>query len=214
MGWHARRGIPCAVADSDDQLGSVRGGADIPGDSCLDPGAARAGRSAGRAGRCCEALPAAPSRPAAPGHSAGARSSTCHFPICRRGRGHDRRVDRSQPAGLSLGTRWLASVLRIQRGPRRRLRVSVVRAGSTRTRAAARSAERVACRVRRRTTDPDRGARLHRSPTSAAGAAGVPCRGGLLARQQGLVSAVRAMAAAVGGSGPTAVARPADLAGG
>ena len=48
---------------------------------------------------------------------------------------------------------------------------------------------------------------------AAAGPARLPGRGRLPAGQQGLLAAVRAVAAAAGGAGPAALARPADLAG-
>src|SRR5262249_39606636 len=59
-----------------------------------------------------------------------------------------------------------------------------------------------------------RGGRPARAADTSAGPARLPDRGRLPARQQGVLAAVRALAAAPGGDGAPAPARPDDLAGG
>ena len=120
---------------------------------------------------------------------------------------------RGQPAGLAHRVRAVEGLLELQRRPGRRPRLALAGALARRPLGHGRRHQPVVLGGVRRDLPRDRRAGTARSRDPAGGAAGLPGRRGVPAGEQGVLPAVRALAAPARRARAAAVARPPDLAG-
>ena len=204
------RAVAGAGAHLPDQLGHARGGARRRRTLVAWAEGDRADRRPDRARHRDQALPAVPARRPARHLRAGPAVARAD----RRRPGGRRHLVARQRAGVPHRTRAVDGVLELQlrahRRPRQRLAGRQPGRGPGVHRA---HDQRVVLRDLRGLVRGCRVAGTDRAHDAAVRAARLPRGRGLRARQQGLLTAVRPVAAAARGAGPPAVARPDHLAG-
>ncbi len=202
VGRGAVRGRSGAAADGTDQLGPAGGRAARDRAARLVAITSGARRGADRAGYGGQAVPPVRARPDPGAVSAGSEDARVLAGAARRGRV----VAGDEPAVRRRQLRGLGDVLVVQLRTRRRPRVAVVRVDAGGSRGVRARHQRGLVGLLQWRVCGDRGAGAGRAASSATGTAGVPGGGGVPAREQGLLPAVRPVAAAAGRTGPATLA--------